>query len=62
MYLQDCFVEHAPWMGDMRPGTIVRKIMEASGAGTKKSLPQTVVNLTGEICQKALAEKTRHNC
>ena len=23
----------------------------------KKSLPQTVVNLTGEICQKALAEK-----
>lgn len=36
MYLQDCFVEHAPWMGDMRPGTIVRKIMEASGAGTKK--------------------------
>lgn len=62
MYLQDCFVEHAPWMGNMRPGTIVRKLWKQVEQAQKKSLPQTVVNLTGEICQKALAEKTRHNC
>lgn len=38
-------------------GTNLRQIMETSGAGRKKSLPETVIKLTGEIYQKGEKDK-----
>lgn len=48
---------HRPLPDGEHASTNVRKAVEASEAGTRKSLPQTVVKLTDDIYRKALAEK-----